>query len=84
MHASEARDAANLAVGLDPSQMRELGVHGDAEDLGVDGLELGVAIGELRAGVKTYRLSPHAAMRLPKRELTAVISVGHTNVKSRG
>ena len=37
---------AHLAVGLDPGKVGELGVDGDAQDLGVDGLEFRVAITE--------------------------------------
>ena len=43
---SKLTDAAFLAVGLDPGQVRELRVDGHAEDLRVELLEVARAVGE--------------------------------------
>lgn len=45
----EVADTAVFAVGLDPREVRELAVDGEAEDLRVEVLELAVAIRKLQA-----------------------------------
>ena len=44
----QVAQAAGLAVRLHPGQVGELAVHGDAQHLGVHGLELAVAVAERR------------------------------------
>ncbi len=43
---SKVAEATLVTGGLDPGQVRELGVNGDTEDLSVDGLELSIAVAE--------------------------------------